>query len=161
MAAERWAHTDPTERGLWPTGYTKLAAPTMATLFWGWLHVCTQTEGQEQCWKEDIHSGISAGHIFGYVRQARGSGLCFGFSVIGFEVMNEPQRAYMDLASLHSFNYNVRDATDIIDGKEVNWGSVVQCCLQLERRKLPDPCQRVSRFHPHSIHQQNRRFAWV
>lgn len=23
------------ERGLWPTGYTKLAAATMATLFWG------------------------------------------------------------------------------------------------------------------------------
>ncbi len=23
------------ERGLWPTGYTKLAASTMATLFWG------------------------------------------------------------------------------------------------------------------------------
>lgn len=95
------AHRNPTERGLWPTGYTKLAASTMAYVisscwnlfcasfnafpfikkntFLGWWHVCTQTEGQERCWKGGIRSGISAGHIFGYVRQARGSGGWFGF----------------------------------------------------------------------------------
>ena len=79
------SHVDVAERGLWPTGYTKLAASTMAyvsslyfgmgliwlgrqNVFLGWGHFFAQDEGKERGRTGSVDSGIFARGVFGYVR---------------------------------------------------------------------------------------------
>ncbi|KAF8633873.1 hypothetical protein AX15_001204 [Amanita polypyramis BW_CC] len=100
------AHTEPNERGLWPTGYTKLAASTMATCFWAGdtfapKHRVKNGSGQEVPIQTFLQGAFL--DMFDKLVEAVGD----LDSVIGFEVMNEPHRGYIDLKSLHSFNYNV------------------------------------------------------
>ncbi|KAF8630871.1 hypothetical protein AX17_005230 [Amanita inopinata Kibby_2008] len=94
------------ERGVWPTGYSKLAAATMATCFWAGETFAPKLKvmdrnGQEvsiQAFLQDTFL-----NMFDALVEAVGD----LDSVIGFEIMNEPHRGYIDLKSLHAFDYNV------------------------------------------------------
>ncbi|KAF8266909.1 cytoplasmic protein [Lactarius quietus] len=79
-------HTE-AERGLWPCGYQKLVAATMTTCFWA---------GDTFAPKLRVRDGVPA--------VARAVGDLEG--VLGFEMMNEPHRGYIDIPSLHAFDYN-------------------------------------------------------
>lgn len=89
------------ERGLWPCGYQKLAAATMATCFWA---------GDTFAPKLHVRDGVPIQRFLQdafldmWETVARAIGDLD--SVLGFEMMNEPHRGYIDLSSLHKFDYN-------------------------------------------------------
>ncbi|KAL0945851.1 hypothetical protein HGRIS_012134 [Hohenbuehelia grisea] len=93
------------ERGLWPCGYQKLAAATMATCFWAGDTFAPKLlidgpEGQ----KVPVQEYLQNAFLNMYEVLARTVGHLE--AVIGFEMMNEPHRGYIDLPSLHGFDYN-------------------------------------------------------
>ncbi|KAF9023012.1 glycoside hydrolase family 5 protein [Hymenopellis radicata] len=93
------------ERGLWPCGYQKLAAATMATLFWGGDAFApklklTNKHGEEVSAQQYLQDAF----LDMFEVLARAVGDLEG--VIGFEMMNEPHKGYIDLQSLHLFDYN-------------------------------------------------------
>ncbi|KAJ7590950.1 cytoplasmic protein [Mycena floridula] len=93
------------ERGLWPCGYQKLTAATMSTLFWGGdvfapLLRVKDNKGQMVSIQKFLQDSFlnmferlvsSVGHLE---------------AVIGFEPFNEPHPGYINLGSLHGFDYN-------------------------------------------------------
>ncbi|EIM87043.1 cytoplasmic protein [Stereum hirsutum FP-91666 SS1] len=93
------------ERGIWPCGYQKLAAATMATCFWAGdvfapkLKIKTR-DGSEV----PVQQFLQNAFLGAWEVVARTVGDLEG--VIGFELMNEPHRGYIDLPSLHGFDYN-------------------------------------------------------
>ncbi|KAJ3764474.1 glycoside hydrolase family 5 protein [Lentinula raphanica] len=93
------------ERGLWPCGYQKLAAATMATCFWAGdafapkLSI-TNKNGESisvQKFLQDAYLDMSE-MLVKAIGDLQG--------VIGFEMMNEPHRGYVEVPSLHYFDYN-------------------------------------------------------
>ncbi|WRT70672.1 uncharacterized protein IL334_007670 [Kwoniella shivajii] len=97
------------ERGLWPTGYQKLAAASMNTLFWGGetfapsLTVSSiASDGKKK--KVNIQNYLQDAFLsmFGKLVEAVGD----VESVMGFELMNEPHPGYIGLSSIHEWNYN-------------------------------------------------------
>ncbi|KAL5636350.1 hypothetical protein ACGC1H_004983 [Rhizoctonia solani] len=94
------------DRGRWPTGYQKLAASTMATLFWAGntfapkLRVNDRTSGE----LVNIQDFLQDHFLDAFDQLVRAVGDCHG--VVGFELMNEPHRGYVSIPSLHSFDYN-------------------------------------------------------
>ncbi|KAJ3716397.1 glycoside hydrolase superfamily [Lentinula raphanica] len=93
------------ERGLWPCGYQKLAAATMATCFWAGdafapkLSI-TNKKGESisvQKFLQDAYLDMSE-MLVKAIGDLQG--------VIGFEMMNEPHRGYVEVPSLHYFDYN-------------------------------------------------------
>ncbi|VDB96739.1 unnamed protein product [Peniophora sp. CBMAI 1063] len=93
------------ERGLWPTGYQKLSAATMATLFWAGdvfapkLRIRTR-EGKETSAQQFLQNAFL--DMWEVVARSLGD----LDAVLGFEIMNEPHHGYINLPSLHGFNYN-------------------------------------------------------
>ncbi|KAH9921814.1 glycoside hydrolase superfamily [Fomitopsis serialis] len=93
------------ERGLWPCGYQKLAAATMATCFWAGdtfapkLRV-KNTEGEEVSIQVFLQTAFL--NMWKVLAQAVGD----LEGVLGFEIMNEPHRGYVELHSMHAFDYN-------------------------------------------------------
>ncbi|KAG6810021.1 hypothetical protein H0H92_013656, partial [Tricholoma furcatifolium] len=92
------------ERGVWPTGYTKLAASTMATLFWA---------GETFAPKVKVNSNgdqVSIQHFLQDAFLAMSEILVQKVGdldgVLGFEMFNEPHHGYVGLQSFHSFDYN-------------------------------------------------------
>lgn len=93
------------ERGIWPCGYQKLAAATMATCFWAGDIFAPKLKiampgGQTKPVQQYLQDAFL--DMYATVVQAL-DGLD---GVIGFEVMNEPHRGYIELPSLHKFDYN-------------------------------------------------------
>ncbi|KAI0340430.1 glycoside hydrolase family 5 protein [Trametopsis cervina] len=93
------------ERGLWPTGYQKLAAATMATCFWAGDTFAPKLKvknlaGQEMSIQSFLQNAFL--DMWGMVAKTLGD----LDTVIGFEIMNEPHRGYIDLQSMHAFDYN-------------------------------------------------------
>jgi hypothetical protein len=94
------------ERGLWPTGYTKLAASTMATLFWGGDAFAPKLRVKDQHGQDvSIQSFLQDTFLNMFDKLVEAVGDLE--SVIGFQMMNEPHRGYINLKSFHSFDYNV------------------------------------------------------
>ncbi|KAG5635943.1 hypothetical protein H0H81_009592 [Sphagnurus paluster] len=93
------------ERGIWPCGYTKLAAATMSTLFWA-----GDTFAPKLLVKDKNGDAISIQQFLqdAYIAMSETLARAVGGleGVLGFEMMNEPHRGYTDLPSLHSFDYN-------------------------------------------------------
>ncbi|KAI0033601.1 glycoside hydrolase [Vararia minispora EC-137] len=93
------------ERGVWPTGYQKLSAATMATLFWAGdtfapkLRIRTR-EGKETSAQQFLQNAYL--DMWEVVARTLGD----LDAVLGFEIMNEPHHGYINLPSLHEFNYN-------------------------------------------------------
>ncbi|SJL04818.1 uncharacterized protein ARMOST_08189 [Armillaria ostoyae] len=93
------------EQGLWSCGYTKLAAATMATCFWAGDAFAPKLKlknrhGEEVSVQELLQGAFL--DMFDKVVRAVGD----LEAVIGFEMMNEPHRGYVELQSLHVFDYN-------------------------------------------------------
>lgn len=90
---------------LWPSGYQKLAASTMATLFWAGdalapkLTVKTQ-EGEEV----GIQTFLQTSYIDAFGELA--DRLAPLEACLGFEPMNEPHRGLVNLHDFHKWNYD-------------------------------------------------------
>ncbi|KAI0752493.1 glycoside hydrolase [Daedaleopsis nitida] len=97
-------HTED-ERGLWPCGYQKLAAATMATCFWAGDMFAPKLkikapDGREVSIQQFLQDSFM--NMWEVVAKTLGS----LEAVIGFEMMNEPHRGYIELQSMHAFDYN-------------------------------------------------------
>ncbi|KAI0697370.1 glycoside hydrolase family 5 protein [Cytidiella melzeri] len=93
------------ERGLWPCGYQKLAAATMATCFWAGDTFTPKLKVKNPAGEEvSIQSFLQNTFLDMWEMVAKALGDLEG--VIGFEIMNEPHRGYIDLQSMHAFDYN-------------------------------------------------------
>ncbi|EJD01855.1 glycoside hydrolase family 5 protein [Fomitiporia mediterranea MF3/22] len=92
-------HTED-ERGLWPCGYQKLAAATVATCFWAGDVFAPKlmVEGVP------VQKYLQERYLKAWELLASAVGGLEG--VIGFEMMNEPHRGYINVPSMHSFDYN-------------------------------------------------------
>ncbi|KIJ16448.1 glycoside hydrolase family 5 protein [Paxillus involutus ATCC 200175] len=93
------------ERGIWPCGYQKLAAATMATCFWAGdtfapMLKITAPNGDVK----SVQQYLQDAFLDMYTLVAQTLGDVDG--VLGFEMMNEPHRGYIDISSLHKFDYN-------------------------------------------------------
>ncbi|KAF9521115.1 glycoside hydrolase family 5 protein [Hydnum rufescens UP504] len=93
------------ERGVWPTGYQKLASSTMWTCFWAGdifaPKLRVQLKNGEQVGIQAFLQKAFLGSFDVLVRKLRDVD-----AVIGFEIMNEPHQGYINLPSLHSFDYH-------------------------------------------------------
>ncbi|PSS32123.1 hypothetical protein PHLCEN_2v2119 [Hermanssonia centrifuga] len=97
-------HTED-ERGLWPCGYQKLAAATMATCFWAGDTFAPKLKVKNPAGEEvSIQSFLQGAFLNMWEMVAKTVGDLDG--VIGYEIMNEPHRGYIDLQSMHAFDYN-------------------------------------------------------
>ncbi|SPC62692.1 uncharacterized protein UHOD_05824 [Ustilago sp. UG-2017b] len=90
---------------LWPSGYQKLAASTMATLFWAGDALAPKlkvknTDGEEV----GIQTFLQSSYIdaFGVLADRLGK----LEACLGFEPMNEPHRGLINLHDFHSWNYD-------------------------------------------------------
>ncbi|KAF9078603.1 glycoside hydrolase family 5 protein [Rhodocollybia butyracea] len=93
------------ERGIWPSGYQKLAAATMATCFWAGdtftpKLLIKNTKGHSV----PIQHFLQNAYLDMTAQLVKAVGDLEG--VIGFEMMNEPHRGYVEAPSLHYFDYN-------------------------------------------------------
>ncbi|KAG8879270.1 hypothetical protein FRB97_001800 [Tulasnella sp. 331] len=92
------------ERGLWPTGYQKLACSTMNTVFWAGRTFAPKLLVQRKGEKVNIQDFLQDSLLDSYDWLVKGlAGLD---SVVGFEMMNEPHRGYISLYSMHKYNYD-------------------------------------------------------
>ncbi|ODO10633.1 hypothetical protein I350_01230 [Cryptococcus amylolentus CBS 6273] len=96
------------ERGLWPTGYQKLACATMNTLFWGGetfapsFKVPTQIDGK---WvSRNIQAHLQDAFLDATARLVSAVGDLD--SVMGFELLNEPHPGFIGLSTIHEWDYN-------------------------------------------------------
>ncbi|OCH85892.1 glycoside hydrolase [Obba rivulosa] len=97
-------HTEE-ERGLWPCGYQKLAAATMATCFWAGDTFAPKLKVKNQAGEEvSIQSFLQTAFLNMWEVVVQTVGELEG--VLGFEMMNEPHRGYIDLKSMYAFDYN-------------------------------------------------------
>ncbi|KAJ1309337.1 hypothetical protein OPQ81_006117 [Rhizoctonia solani] len=94
------------DRGRWPTGYQKLAASTMATLFWAGNTYAPKLRVKSRTSEElvNVQDFLQDHFLDAFDRLVRAVGDCK--AVVGFELMNEPHRGYVSIPSLHSFDYN-------------------------------------------------------
>ncbi|KAF9255450.1 glycoside hydrolase family 5 protein [Marasmius fiardii PR-910] len=96
-------HTED-EMGFWSTGYQKLAASTMATLFWAGDTFAPKLTVEYRGQQMNAQQFLQTTYLDMFEQIVKAVGDLDG--VIGFEMMNEPHRGYIDLKSLHSFDYN-------------------------------------------------------
>ncbi|KJA23943.1 glycoside hydrolase family 5 protein [Hypholoma sublateritium FD-334 SS-4] len=93
------------ERGLWPCGYQKLSAATMATLFWaGDIFAPKLLVKNQRNQDVPIQQFLQGAFLDMWAVVAQAVGDLDG--VLGFQIMNEPHRGYINVPSLHSFDYN-------------------------------------------------------
>ncbi|KNZ71680.1 hypothetical protein J132_07592 [Termitomyces sp. J132] len=93
------------ERGVWPTGYTKLAAATMATLFWAGRTFAPKLKVKDKNGElVSIQQFLQDSYLAMSELLAKTLGDLDG--VLGFEMFNEPHRGYVELQSFHSWDYN-------------------------------------------------------
>ncbi|KAF8521332.1 glycoside hydrolase family 5 protein [Gautieria morchelliformis] len=98
-------HTEE-ERGLWPAGYQKLAASTMATCFWAGDTFASKLKVPDPTGTGEIpiQKMLQDAFLEAWGALANAVGDLEG--VLGFEMLNEPHRGYIELESLHAFDYN-------------------------------------------------------
>lgn len=96
---------------VWPSGYQKLAAATMATLFWAGDALAPKTRvsrsvfgGKGETEDVSIQEFLQDACIEAFGRLADEIGSLE--ACIGFEPMNEPDNGLINLGSFHSWNYN-------------------------------------------------------
>ncbi|KAJ7742575.1 glycoside hydrolase family 5 protein [Mycena metata] len=93
------------ERGLWPCGYQKLAAATMTTCFWAGDAFTSKLLVKDRAGRDvPVQQFLQNAFLDMYEVLAKAVGDLD--AVVGFEMMNEPHRGYIDLKSLHEFDYN-------------------------------------------------------
>ncbi|KAJ9474031.1 putative Ergosteryl-beta-glucosidase (putative) [Pseudozyma hubeiensis] len=89
---------------LWPSGYQKLAASTMATLFWAGDALAPKLTIKEGGKQVGIQTFLQESYIeaFGLLADRLAPMEAF----LGFEPMNEPHRGLVNLHDFHSYNYS-------------------------------------------------------
>ncbi|KAF8152913.1 glycoside hydrolase family 5 protein [Crassisporium funariophilum] len=93
------------ERGLWPCGYQKLSAATMATCFWaGDIFAPKLLVKNRHNQEVPIQQFLQNSFLDMWEMVVRAVGDLDG--VIGFQMMNEPHRGYISIPSLNAFDYN-------------------------------------------------------
>ncbi|EIW69938.1 hypothetical protein TREMEDRAFT_38611 [Tremella mesenterica DSM 1558] len=92
------------ERGLWPTGYQKLAAATMNTLFWGGETFAPSLRVEHEGRSINVQQYLQD-HFFDAVDRLA-SVVADIDNVIGVELINEPNPGYIGLDNLNEWNYN-------------------------------------------------------
>lgn len=113
--------TDPREVSgpfVWPSGYQKLAAGTMATLFWAgdifaWQHCMPVDEETRKALANvqldssssttSIQTLLQASYLYAFGRLSDALVDCP--ALLGFEVQNEPHRGFIELHSWDSWKY--------------------------------------------------------
>ncbi|KAL8276134.1 hypothetical protein RQP46_011465 [Phenoliferia psychrophenolica] len=107
------AHGDPPPK-VWPSGYCKLAAATMATVFWAGDTFAPKRKVKRASFKGGMGIAAAAGDDVGVQEflqtcmieafGALGDRLRDCDAVVGFEVMNEPHRGYVELHSPYGWD---------------------------------------------------------
>ncbi|CAA7263297.1 unnamed protein product [Cyclocybe aegerita] len=93
------------ERGLWPCGYQKLSAATMATCFWaGNVFAPKLLVKNKHNQDVPIQEFLQNAFLDAWDMIVRAVGDLEG--VLGFQMKNEPHRGYINVPSLHAFDYN-------------------------------------------------------
>ncbi|KAF8128604.1 glycoside hydrolase family 5 protein [Boletus edulis] len=145
------------ERGIWPCGYQKLAAATMATCFLAGdtfapkLKV-TATNGDVKSVQQYLQDAFL--DMYAIVAETLG-GL---EGVLGFEIMNEPHRGYINLPSLHKFDYNTDLHLSHVPSAFQSFmlGSGYPTLISHWTRSFPMP----TRLTSHSVLNSEKRSAW-
>lgn len=105
---------EPSGPFLWPSGYQKLAAATMATLFWGGETFApklssqlleNEMEGSQftSAASRQIQNFLQTAFIEAYGYLVDQLATLEGF--LGFDLVNEPHRGLIGLGSFHKWNY--------------------------------------------------------
>lgn len=98
---------EPTGPFNWPSGYQKMAPATMATLFWGGRifapNLCLYTDNAGRSQPQNIQDFLQESYIAAYTQLAQALAPCPAF--LGFDVMNEPHRGYVNLYSFDRWCY--------------------------------------------------------
>ncbi|KIK98867.1 glycoside hydrolase family 5 protein [Paxillus rubicundulus Ve08.2h10] len=145
------------ERGIWPCGYQKLAAATMMTCFWAGdtfapkLKI-TAPNGDVK----SVQQYLQDAFLDMYTLVAQTLGDVDG--VLGFEVMNEPHRGYIDIPSLHKFDYNTDLHLSYVPSAFESFmlGSGYPTLVSHWTRSFPMPTRLTSR----SVLNPDNRSAW-
>ncbi|KAI6015142.1 glycoside hydrolase family 5 protein [Pisolithus orientalis] len=124
------------ERGIWPCGYQKLAAATMAT--------------------KPVQQFLQEAFLDMYTVVVKALGDIEG--VLGFEIMNEPHRGYIDLPSLYQFNYNTDLHLSYVPSAVQSFmlGAGYPTLVSNWTRSFPMPTRKTS----HSVLNAASRKAW-
>ncbi|TFK28296.1 cytoplasmic protein [Coprinopsis marcescibilis] len=146
-----------TERGLWPCGYQKLSAATMATLFWAGETFAPKLLVKSANGEMVSIQRFLQDHFLAMWEQiVRAVGDLEG--VLGFQMMNEPHRGYIELPTLHSFDYN----TDLHLGhvpsafQSFQLGAGYPTLVPMYKRSFPWP----TKLSGHLLLNSNKRKAW-
>ncbi|KAG6330398.1 hypothetical protein ID866_8691 [Astraeus odoratus] len=145
------------ERGIWPCGYQKLAAATMATCFWGGdtftpkLQI-PMPDGQTK----SVQRYLQDAFLDMYAVVVESLGDLEG--VLGFEIMNEPHRGYIDLPSLYQFDYKTDLHLSHVPSALQSFmlGAGYPTLVSNWTRSFPMPTRRTS----HSVLNSASRKAW-
>ncbi|KAH6903281.1 cytoplasmic protein [Coprinopsis sp. MPI-PUGE-AT-0042] len=145
------------ERGIWPCGYQKLSAATMATLFWGgdiFAPKLTVDDGTGS--RVPIQQFLQSAFLKMWEEVAKAVGDLDG--VIGFQMMNEPHRGYIELPSLHSFDYNTDLHLSHVPSafQSFQLGSGYPTSVPHYERSFPFP----TKLAGHELLNTNKQKAW-
>ncbi|KAF5343043.1 hypothetical protein D9758_011120 [Tetrapyrgos nigripes] len=145
------------ERGIWPCGYQKLAAATMATCFWGGETFAPKlmikgTDGMVVNVQQFLQNAFL--NMFERVVEAVGD----LDGVIGFEMMNEPHPGYLKMPSLHSFDYNtdlhLHSVPTAFESFQLGAGHPTEVAVWT--RSFPMPTRNTGR----ALLNQEKRVVW-
>ncbi|CAL1708345.1 unnamed protein product [Somion occarium] len=99
----------PEERGLWPTGYQKLAAATLTTCFWAGDTFAPKVKVKRRTKtgnEEDVSIQQFLQDDFLNMWEVLADAVGHLSGVLGFEIMNEPHHGYVELQSMYGWDYN-------------------------------------------------------
>ncbi|KAJ7206511.1 glycoside hydrolase [Mycena pura] len=145
------------ERGLWPCGYQKLAAATMATCFWAGDTFAPKLLVKDRDGNEvPVQQFLQNAYLDMSEMLAKTVGDLD--AVIGFEMMNEPHRGYIDLKSLHEFDYNTDLHLSYVPSafQSFQLGAGHPTSVSCWTRSFPMPTSKTSE----AVLNINRRKAW-
>ncbi|KAJ3529087.1 hypothetical protein NMY22_g9143 [Coprinellus aureogranulatus] len=156
LGQKRGGHVED-ERGIWPCGYQKLSAATMATLFWAGEAfapklVVKDVKGNEVNIQTYLQEHFL--NMFDEIVKATGD----LEAVIGYEIMNEPHRGYLEIPSLHSFDYNTDLHLSHVPSafQSFQLGAGYPTEVPTYKRSFPHP----TRIGGHTLLNKNRVKAW-
>ncbi|KAF8587786.1 glycoside hydrolase family 5 protein [Ramaria rubella] len=150
-------HTEE-ERGLWPAGYQKLAASTMATCFWAGDTFASKLKVPNPKGSGEVGVQTMLQEAFLDAWEALVRAVADLEGVVGFEMMNEPHRGYIDLVSLHEFDYNtdlhLREVPSALAGFTLGAGHPTR--VPFYSRSFPVP----TKLSHHVVLNENGKRAW-
>ncbi|PWN49059.1 glycoside hydrolase family 5 protein [Violaceomyces palustris] len=154
---------EPSGPFVWPSGYQKLAAATMATLFWAGetfapkLRCRRRLNPQGEVEEVSIQEFLQGAYLeaFGRLSQV----LAPLQACVGFEFMNEPHRGYINLHSFHKWNYetdlHIGHYPSMIESLALGSGYAQTIPYYVKSWPFPTRVSHRSRFDPKG------RSAWL